>query len=185
MRNSVSRLNQILCDRFIAAGVPVCPIHPGGHVILCEDDSFDFTSLIKRTRLVIESGFIPLVHGDVVVSDRGFARVLGGDEIMLELCKSFGSTRGLDVAFFTNVDGVLDKKGEVICNLLPGMEIPKRKGAMIDVTGGMASKVAAARSIADLGSCKVYIVRAASASSLEFLSSAALSGVATKVCGRL
>jgi isopentenyl phosphate kinase len=166
VRNSVSRLNQILCDRFIASSIPVFPIHPGDHVLLCKDDTFDFTRLIDITRRALECGFIPVIHGDVVVSLSGSARVLGGDEIMMELSKVFLPS---GVAFLTNVDGVLDQEGEVIQNLNHDTEVVMRGSeGTIDVTGGMASKIEQGRAIADLG-IDVFILKAGSASALDFL----------------
>lgn len=166
MRNSVAKLCLTLSDGFVAAGIPIAVIHPGNLVALDATGEFDFSLLLAHVERFLELGFVPLLHGDLVLAN-GQGRILSGDLIMTECARRFLPQQ---VAFFTNVDGVLDENAKLVQELSAKHEIATlARASGADVSGGMAGKVAAARSIRAMGNIEVYILRAGSSSSLQFL----------------
>ena len=91
---------------------------------------------------MIEKGFIPVLHGDVVMDLELGACVLSGDQIVPYLAKKLGINR-LGLGSVEN--GVLDKDGETVPEITPEkFETFKHyiKGSeSTDVTGGMLGKV--------------------------------------------
>ncbi len=142
------RLCSIVCRALINSGVSPAPIHPfsafrveRGRIIF---DRRIFTRLI-------EEGFIPVTHGDVVSGDDGW-RVLSGDDIAVELAVSFGARR---VGFATNTQIVLNGRKVKEFSISSSSLTESRSSRVSDVTGGMQGKLKKVERIA--GSSEVFI----------------------------
>lgn len=134
----------------------------------------------------IDSGFVPVMHGDAVLDAAQACTILSGDVIIRHLAEQF---KPEFVVFLTDVLGVYDHPPtEPNAVLLREIEVredgswsvvkPKLENmnkqaeitvAAHDTTGGMETKISEAAAIAKLG-IDVYIVKAATIHSLRALS---------------
>lgn len=134
----------------------------------------------------IDSGFVPVMHGDAVLDAAQACTILSGDVIIRHLAEQF---KPEFVVFLTDVLGVYDHPPtEPNAVLLREIEVredgswsvvkPKLENmnkqaeitvAAHDTTGGMVTKISEAAAIAKLG-IDVYIVKAATSHSLRALS---------------
>ncbi len=89
---------------------------------------------------MLAEGFVPVVHGDVVVQTGQGGTILSGDEIVATLARSLGANR---VGLCSTVPGVLDAEGAVIPEIRSVEAVADSLGESetTDVTGGMAGKV--------------------------------------------
>ncbi|HIP63261.1 MAG TPA: isopentenyl phosphate kinase family protein [Archaeoglobus profundus] len=136
------KLNLLVCEALMEQGLNPYPIHPFTFFKI-ENGKIIFDH--KFIEQIIEEGFIPVLHGDMVynVTDRKF-EVISGDEIVIELAQIFDVKK---VGFATDVEGVIIN-GKVadmierkdIHKILKVVENAKNKS---DVTGGMKGKLIA------------------------------------------
>ena len=100
-----------LASRVVGAlnhfGVRAVAVHPMGCTV-CRNGRIE-SMYLDNIKLMLEKGFVPVLHGDVVMDLELGACVLSGDQIVPYLAKELGITRlGLGSA----EDGVLDKDGK-------------------------------------------------------------------------
>ena len=138
---AAARLNRKVTDSLLEAGVPVLSLQPSGSA-RCEDGTLQYLDT-HPIRAALARGIVPLVYGDVA-----FDRVRGGtiistEDIFVYLSDHVPPTRILLVG---DVPGVLDAEGRVIPRItaadLPQLRNALRGASGVDVTGGMADKVA-------------------------------------------
>ncbi|ERH10852.1 MAG: isopentenyl phosphate kinase [halophilic archaeon J07HX64] len=129
-----------LLDRVVTAlhraGVPALPVRPLSFVRRTE------TGLACPTRSVeamLAEGFVPVLHGDVVVHEGAGGTVASGDDLVVALAAALGAGR---VGVCSTVPGVLDD-GEVVPEIRSYESVADVLGdsEATDVTGGMAGKV--------------------------------------------
>lgn len=119
-------------------GVPIYPIRTGSIYTVSNGkpqlliDAMHLQSLMNR-------GLVPMLFGDVVVSDAGFS-IISGDDIMLDLGIRLRPTAAL---FLTDVKGILGSNGELI-RTISNANIAVKEAGSIDVTGGLIRKMRAA-----------------------------------------
>ena len=91
-----------------------------------------------------ESGFIPIVYGDVVYDSSYSFSIVSGDQIMRKLAEYYPNSRAI---FLTDVDGLYssDPKKNREARLIKEMTFDQISsidaGTTGDVTGGMKGKV--------------------------------------------
>lgn len=101
----------------------------------------------------LEAGFTPVLSGDVALdASRGFG-ILSGDVLMVELARAMRPSRA---TFVTDVDGIFDRNprdadARLLARIGPQDEPFAGASAGVDVTGGMAGKLARARDVAKTG----------------------------------
>lgn len=137
---SVKKLASTVVNALNHFGVRAIAVHPMCCTV-CKNRRIE-SMYLDNIKLMIEKGFIPVLHGDVVMDLELGACVLSGDQIVPYLAKELGITRlGLGSA----ENGVLDKDGETVPEITPDkFETFKHyiKGSeSTDVTGGMLGKV--------------------------------------------
>ncbi|WCJ22176.1 Isopentenyl phosphate kinase [Euphorbia peplus] len=140
---------------------------------------------LSMVATAINSGFVPVLHGDAVLDEIQGCTILSGDVIIRHLADFLKPEY---VVFLTDVLGVYDRPPtepdavllrEIAVNedgswsiITPRPQDMNKKVeitvAAHDTTGGMATKIAEAAMIAKLG-IDVYIVKAASSHSLRAL----------------
>jgi isopentenyl phosphate kinase len=127
-----------LHERDVAA-LPVRPLSlvhrgPGGDPILHLPTG--------SVAAMLAEGFVPVLHGDVVVHEGRGGTILSGDEVVVSLARSLGAER---VGVCSTVPGVLGTDGEVVARIDSLDDAAGALGASdaTDVTGGMAGKVRA------------------------------------------
>eukprot|EP00884_Botryococcus_braunii_P006400 jgi/Botrbrau1/15761/Bobra.4_1s0125.1 len=172
-RLSVCTLNNLVVGQLRNSGILACGLSPFGSWRTCNRKVTVHNAAFVRELCL--AGFVPVLHGDVVLDDDYGCTILSGDSIMATLAAELAPTY---VVFLTNVDGVYnippDQPGAQLLRHIQilqdgGWTAEGLSGAAVlssqdhDVTGGMAGKVAEAGAIAQLG-IPVIIARAGSES---------------------
>jgi isopentenyl phosphate kinase len=145
INGAMTDLNAAVVGALVERGVPAVPVHP---LSLASRDTAARLSLpVEVPRRMLGEGFVPVLHGDVVVHEGRGATVVSGDELVVALARGLGADR---VGLCSDVPGVLDTDGEVVDRIGAFEEVADALGgsADTDVTGGMAAKV---RELLELG----------------------------------
>ncbi len=137
---SVKALNSTVVDSLNKAGLNALPVHPLSCCLLENGKIADFQS--GQINLMLGKDIVPVLHGDVVMDRTLGAAVLSGDRIVAYLAAVTSAT---GIGAGSNVDGVLDNKGDVIKKITPLSFVDIKKDILgassPDVTGGMLGKV--------------------------------------------
>ncbi len=135
---SAKELNRIVTSSLMDFGVKIMPIHPlSGVVFRGGEPKYKIKEQIE---VALETGIVPVLHGDVIMDEKEGFRILSGDQLVVYAAKEFKASR---VGVGTDVDGVLGDEGEVIRKITPA-EVDKvsiKGSEHVDVTGGMKEKV--------------------------------------------
>lgn len=142
---AMGTLNSFVLSRLHERDVPALPVHPlsVGH----RDAAGEFSLPVGQVETMLDEGFVPVLHGDVIAHAGSGVTVVSGDELMTSLARSLDADR---VGFCSTVPGVLDGDDEVIPEITAYGDVADVLGGSdaTDVTGGMAAKV---RGLLDLG----------------------------------
>lgn len=138
--DAAARLNAIVRESFLQAGVPVLTLQPSA-TVRCRDG----TILALETgpvRAALQAHLIPLVYGDVAFDDERGGTIVSTEELLATLVPEFHPTWLLLAG---QTGGVYDGQGKIIPSITPA-NFREIRGALggsggTDVTGGMASKV--------------------------------------------
>jgi isopentenyl phosphate kinase len=138
---AAARLNRLVTDTFLDAGVPVLSLQPSASA-RCEDGALRTMSL-RPIHEVLRQGLVPLVYGDVALDDVRGGTIASTEDIFVYLADVLVPTR---ILLLGRVPGVLDAEGGVIPRITPE-SYPRWRDVLtssraVDVTGGMAGKVA-------------------------------------------
>lgn len=138
---AAARLNRIVTDTFRDASVPVLSIQPSASA-RCHDGALQYLDT-RPIHAALSNDLVPLVHGDVALDDVRGGTIISTEDIFLLLAGELHPDR---ILLLGEVDGVLDSDGAVIPRITPD-DLPAVRKALggsagVDVTGGMADKVA-------------------------------------------
>ncbi|XP_038890099.1 isopentenyl phosphate kinase isoform X2 [Benincasa hispida] len=184
-RISVTSLNLQIVRSLAREGIPsvgMSPFSCGWSTCERNMDAVDLCGVSKA----INSGFVPVLHGDAVFDNSLGCTILSGDVIIRRLAEQLKPDY---VVFLTDVLGVYDRpptepnavllreiavdedgRWSVIQPILHNANTEVEVSvAAHDTTGGMVTKISEAAMIARLG-IEVYIVKAATVHSLRALS---------------
>ncbi|KAG6758019.1 hypothetical protein POTOM_038352 [Populus tomentosa] len=184
-RISVTTLNLEIVRALAREGIPSIGMSPFSCGWTTSERNMASADL-SMVAQAINSGFVPVLHGDAVLDDLQGCTILSGDVIIRHLAAYLKPEY---VVFLTDVLGVYDRPpSEPNAVLLreiavsedgswsvvkPTLEDMKKQVettvAAHDTTGGMATKISEAALIAKLG-IDVYIVKAATTHSSRALS---------------
>jgi isopentenyl phosphate kinase len=145
IHDAMRRLNDAVVTRLQDAGVPALPVHPLSAAARDADDGLSLP--LESTATMLSEGFVPVLHGDVVVHADAGATIVSGDELVTTLARGLDADR---VGLCSTVPGVLDADDEVIPEITAFDDVAAVLGGSetTDVTGGMAAKV---RALLELG----------------------------------
>ncbi|KAM0987139.1 hypothetical protein ACFX19_011452 [Malus domestica] len=183
-RISVTKLNLEIVRALAREGIPsigMSPFSCGWSTRERNIASADLSAVSKA----IESGLVPVLHGDAVLDELLDCTILSGDVIISHLAAHLKPDF---VVFLTDVFGVYDRPpSEPNAVLLREIAVAKdgswsivsptlenmnkqveTEAAAHDTTGGMLTKISEAAAIAKLG-IDVYIVKAATTHALRAL----------------
>lgn len=137
---AAARLNRIVSDAFLEAGVPVLSVQPSASA-RCHDRSLEYLDT-HPIHAALSRGLAPLVYGDVALDDARGGAIISTEDIFLYLADELRPAR---ILLLGEVEGVLDAKGGVIPLITPA-DLPTLREALsgsagVDVTGGMEDKV--------------------------------------------
>jgi isopentenyl phosphate kinase len=143
---AAARLNRLVVDALLAAGVPVWPVQPSASA-RCHDGML--TKLdIYPLQQALEHGLVPLTYGDVALDDVRGGTIISTEEIFAFLSPRLHTAR---IVLLGVVDGVYsgdplrDPAAHRWSRLTPadveilGTTLGQSHG--VDVTGGMLTKV--------------------------------------------
>ncbi|PSP45491.1 acetylglutamate kinase [Halobacteriales archaeon QH_6_66_25] len=136
IHRAMGDLNRVVVDALQDRGVGALPVRPLSVAARQDDLAFPPDSV----ETMLAEGFVPVLHGDVVVDAGKGATILSGDEIVVALAGALGADR---VGLCSTVPGVLDAEGTVIDEITAYEQVASALGDSdaTDVTGGMAAKV--------------------------------------------
>ncbi len=135
---AMAELNRAVVAGLQEEGVNAVPMRPFS--MAHRDDGLSLPA--ESVTAMLREGFVPVLHGDVVVDSGKGATILSGDDIVVALADSLSADR---VGVCSTVPGVLDADDEVISAIDAYADVAEHLGGSeaTDVTGGMAGKVRA------------------------------------------
>lgn len=144
IHGAMRQLNDAVVEALRTAAVPAIPVHPLSLAARGRDGALDLPATGVRT--MVEAGFTPVLHGDVVPHAGAGMTILSGDELVVSLARSLEADR---VGVCSTVPGVLDEDGQVVETIESTATVAAVLGESeaTDVTGGMAGKVRALLSL--------------------------------------
>lgn len=138
---AAARLNALVTDILLEAGLPVVSLSPHASV-RCRDGEIVHLAT-EPIREALRHGLVPLVYGDVAWDEVRGGTIVSTEDLFVYLAPLLRPARVLLVG---SAPGVLDDQGRVIPRITPASfpEVQRfLQGAhTTDVTGGMADKVA-------------------------------------------
>jgi len=138
---AAARLNRIVIADFLDADVPVLSIQPSASA-RCHDGLLQYLDT-RPIHAALARGLVPLVYGDVALDDVRGGTIISTEDIFLYLASDLHPAR---ILLLGDMPGVLDPDGTVIPNItpagLPALREMLDGSGGVDVTGGMADKVA-------------------------------------------
>lgn len=139
VHRAMGRLNTAVVDALAAEGVSTVPVQPLS--VAHRSAAGELQLPTEQIRTLLTEGFIPVLHGDVIVDEGHGVTVLSGDELVCALAEDLSVDR---VGLCSAVPGVLEE-GAVVSEIDAFEEVAHALGASesTDVTGGMAGKVRA------------------------------------------
>jgi len=140
IHGAMRTLNDAVVSALREVGVPAVPVHPLSLGARDANDDLDLPA--RGVETMLDEGFTPILHGDLVPHAGEGVTVLSGDEIVVSLARSLDADR---VGLCSTVPGVLDADGEVVETVDSVQAVTDVLGESesTDVTGGMAGKVRA------------------------------------------
>ncbi|QFU81080.1 isopentenyl phosphate kinase [Natronorubrum aibiense] len=140
IHGAMKTLNQFVLSRLLERDVQAVPVHPLSTAH--RDDSGDLELPTGQIETMLEEGFVPVLHGDVIAHAGAGATIVSGDELVVELARALEADR---IGLCSTVPGVLDADDAVINRISAYGDVESVLGASdtTDVTGGMAAKVRA------------------------------------------
>jgi isopentenyl phosphate kinase len=134
------RLNRLVVEALLAAGVPAISFAPSASVE-CVDGRIGHIA-ISPIQHALEAGLLPVTHGDVAFDSVRGGTIVSTEEVMMALV---GELRPSWLLLAGETDGVYGADGQVIPHItpetLPQLETTLGGSRGTDVTGGMAAKV--------------------------------------------
>ncbi|MHB8360616.1 MAG: isopentenyl phosphate kinase [Thermoplasmataceae archaeon] len=143
VKRDTDSLNSEIISILIEMGISCLSFSPFD---LRRKGTFDYTPVLKA----IESGFVPVLYGDIYLDSRE-VKIYSGDSIMFDLCNLLNPESAV---FMGDVDGVFDGDPKRIpgSSLLRTVEVEQSfLEPENDVTGGMGGKFKTMKRISALG----------------------------------
>ena len=145
--DAAARLNRLVVAAFLAAGVPVWSVQPSASV-LCRDGAIAAWPS-QQLDLALARGLAPLIFGDAVLDSVRGGTIASTEELFVWLAPRLRPAR---IVLAGTVDGVfsgdpLHDPAAVLWPEITPDDLPRLRASLggshgVDVTGGMASKVA-------------------------------------------
>jgi isopentenyl phosphate kinase len=137
---AAARLNRIVTDAFLEAGVPTLSVQPSASA-RCRDGTLEQLDT-RPIHTALAQGLVPLIYGDVALDDVRGGTIISTEDIFFYLAGELHPSR---ILLLSEVDGVLGLNGKVIPRITPP-DLPTLHKTLtgsrgVDVTGGMEDKV--------------------------------------------
>jgi isopentenyl phosphate kinase len=143
-----ARLNRLVTDIFLAAGVPVWSVQPSASARCRAGELLSLEA--GPVHEALTHGLVPLVYGDVALDEVQGATIISTEQILAYLAAELAPTRLILLGVVDGVfeaDPLRDPAARLVPRIDPGNwpEVRRAVGGShaADVTGGMAAKVEA------------------------------------------
>jgi len=143
---AAARLNRLVTDIFLEAGVPVVSVQPSASAH-CRDGALIYLDTAP-IRDLLAAGCVPIVYGDVALDDARGYTIISTEQIFAYLAQTLSPTRIIlagEVAGVFTADPTRHPAARPIPVITPAhlhaVESQLGGAAGFDVTGGMLSKV--------------------------------------------
>lgn len=134
VHRAVSELNTEILEKLSDLGLKPVPIHTSSIAYRSPETQL----YLEKLQKILDEGFTPVLHGDIVPHEgRGFT-IISGDEIVARIEKKYSTGKA---GFCTSEKGVLDDEGNVIDEINSMEDFEDHGIDAEDVTGGMKGKV--------------------------------------------
>ncbi|MGC9398817.1 MAG: isopentenyl phosphate kinase [Anaerolineae bacterium] len=137
---AASRLNRIVTDTLLDAGVPVLSLQPSASALAESGEIVAWA--LDPIRRAIAHDLVPLIFGDVAFDRAQGGTILSTEMLLAHLATQLQPRR---VLLLGNAPGVLDDRQQLIPRITPesypAIARFLRGSDHVDVTGGMADKV--------------------------------------------
>lgn len=134
VHNVISELNNHVLEKLSELGLNPLPVHTSSIAFRDPETSLHLENLEK----ILQEGFTPVLHGDIILHEGKGATIISGDEIVVKIQKKYKADK---VGFCTSEKGVLNNENEVIQEINNLEDFPNLEVEGKDVTGGMKGKV--------------------------------------------
>ncbi len=155
---AAGELNHMLVSALVKGGVPAISVKPSSAAYSDNREIVDFNVLMLEELLKL--GAVPVIHGDVLVDLRQGCSIASTEDLFRYVAGVLPTKR---IIIGTDVDGVLDDKGEVIPEVndrnFQRVRTHIKEPKSSDVTGGMLHKVESMLDLASRGH-EVLIINA-------------------------
>ncbi|SFC50610.1 isopentenyl phosphate kinase [Halobiforma haloterrestris] len=140
IHGAMGTLNRFVLARLHDRDLEAVSVHPLSTAARDADGDLELPT--SQVRTLLEEGFVPVLHGDVIAHAGAGATIVSGDELVAELARQLGADR---IGLCSTVPGVLDESDAVIERITAYEDVESVLGESdaTDVTGGMAAKVRA------------------------------------------
>lgn len=140
IHGAMKTLNGFVLQRLLEADVPAVPVHPFSAGARDQDGTLTFAT--EPVSTLLDEGFVPVLHGDVIAQREKGVTIISGDELVTTVATDLEAER---IGLCSTVPGVLDGDEDVIPEIERYADVEPVLGASesTDVTGGMAAKVQA------------------------------------------
>ncbi|MCP4540220.1 MAG: uridylate kinase [Chloroflexi bacterium] len=140
---AAARLNRIVTDAFLEAGIPILSVQPSASA-RCRDYVLEHLDTYP-IHTALTHGLVPMIYGDVAPDNTHGGTIISTEDIFLFLTNS-GELCPARILLLGEVPGVLDLNSAVIPRITPAdlstLQETLTGSRGVDVTGGMADKVA-------------------------------------------
>ncbi|HSM57155.1 MAG TPA: isopentenyl phosphate kinase [Candidatus Sulfomarinibacteraceae bacterium] len=137
---AAARLNRLVTEALLAAGVPALSLQPSASA-LCEDGTL-IQLAVEPVRMALQRNLVPVVYGDVAFDRHRGGTIISTEKILSFLVKHL---RPSWLLLAGETEGVYDAEGQVAAAItpetFPALEAALGASRGTDVTGGMDSKV--------------------------------------------
>lgn len=146
----VVRLQGYIVERGLRMGLPLFALQAPSHWL-------GKTAQLESLVALMERGFIPVLHGDIIMENSSRGIILSADTIVKDMALEYKRTHPSDEVRIIHVgdyDGVLGVDGKVLSRIGAHETLPEdifHDPAHPDVTGGMRLKVLEAQEAARAG----------------------------------
>ncbi len=146
LRNEVMKFSTKFIERLIKAKKPAVYIATSSIAKMKGGKLLEINT--KPVKDFLENGFIPFLHSDAPIDEVYGISILSGDILAEKIAESLGADM---LIFGTDVDGVLDEKGNVVKVLHANEKENVHYWHVEDVSGGIEAKINVAKEAASKG----------------------------------
>lgn len=142
--HEAASLNRLVVEVLAEAGLPVMSFPPSASITTSGGRVMEWDT--RRLQMALESGLLPVIFGDVAFDTQQGGTILSTEDLFVALAETLVPTRlllaGLEPGVWADYPACTRLLEQVTPRNLPSLSPSLLGSEAVDVTGGMASKVA-------------------------------------------